>query len=229
MPFRQLAFTDLLIPRSGIYDNMGFGDAQADNETASLTETMLGEASLFICPSYEYMIFDGHHDSQKIWLESTTDTIEFDAGRIICNQLKNAERYVVFVATVGTGYDKWIAGVESRDDVLQGFVADCIGSQIVESTADYMELQLQAELDINGIKRTNRFSPGYCGWHVNSQPDLFSLFSEDKPCGISLTDSCLMLPIKSVSGIIGIGTDVRYQQYSCNICSMKMCYKRKKK
>lgn len=229
MSFRQLAFNELSIPRSGIYDNMGFGDAQADNETARLTETMLGEASLFVCPSYEYIILDGHHDSQKIWLESAGGTIEFDAGRIICSQLKNAERYVVFVATVGTGYDEWIAGVEKHDDVLQGFVADCIGSQIVESTADFMELQLQAELDLIGMKRTNRFSPGYCGWHVNSQPYLFSLFPEDKPCGISLTDSCLMLPIKSVSGIIGIGTDVRYQQYSCNICSMKMCYKRKKK
>ena len=229
MSFRQLAFNELSIPRSGIYDNMGFGDAQADNETARLTETMLGEASLFVCASYEYIILGGHHDSQKIWLESAGGTIEFDAGRIICSQLKNAERYVVFVATVGTGYNEWIAGVEKRDDVLQGFVADCIGSQIVESTADFMELQLQAELDLIGMKRTNRFSPGYCGWHVNSQPDLFSLFPEDKPCGISLTDSCLMLPIKSVSGIIGIGTDARYQPYSCNICSMKMCYKRKKK
>ena len=83
MSFRQLAFNELSIPRSGIYDNMGFGDAQADNETARLTETMLGEASLFVCPSYEYIILDGHHDSQKIWLESAGGTIEFDAGRII--------------------------------------------------------------------------------------------------------------------------------------------------
>ncbi len=229
MPFRQIALTDLSIPRIGIYDNMGFGGAQVDKETARLTETMLVEASLLVCPSYEYIILDGHHDSQNISLESGDGIIEFNAGRIICSQLKNAERYVVFVATVGAGYDKWIAEVESRDDALQIFVADCIGSQIVESTADLMEVQLQSELDLNGLKRTNRFSPGYCGWDVNTQPDLFSLFPEEKPCGITLTDSCLMLPIKSVSGIIGIGKDVRYRPYSCNICSMKMCYKRKKR
>ena len=69
----------------------------------------------------------------------------------------------------------------------------------------------------------------YCGWHVSAQPALFSLFPEKNPCGIELTDSCLMLPMKSVSGVIGIGPDVRYLPYTCGICDKKDCYKRRTK
>ena len=75
---------------------------------------------------------------------------------------------------------------------------------------------------------TNRFSPGYCGWHVREQPDLFSLFPTPHPCGIHLTDSCLMVPIKSVSGVIGIGPNVKKLEYSCGLCDYKNCYKRRK-
>jgi hypothetical protein len=48
-------------------------------------------------------------------------------------------------------------------------------------------------------------------------------------CGVRLTDSSLMVPIKSVSGIIGIGEKVRKLDYTCGLCDFKQCYKRKSK
>jgi len=69
---------------------------------------------------------------------------------------------------------------------------------------------------------TNRYSPGYCGWNITGQKILFSLLPEYF-CGIELTDTCLMLPIKSVSGIIGIGRDVKFNAYTRNLCDMQYC------
>jgi hypothetical protein len=40
-------------------------------------------------------------------------------------------------------------------------------------------------------------------------------------CGIELTDSCLMLPTKSMSGIIGIAESVKFNQYTCNLCDAR--------
>ena len=71
-------------------------------------------------------------------------------------------------------------------------------------------------------------SPGYCGWHVSEQQLLFPLF-EGQTCGVRLTDSSLMVPIKSVSGIIGLGKEVRRLDYTCGLCDFKQCYKRRKK
>ena len=48
-------------------------------------------------------------------------------------------------------------------------------------------------------------------------------------CGVSLTESSLMVPIKSVSGIIGLGPQVRHLDYTCGLCDFKQCYKRKQR
>ena len=108
-------------------------------------------------------------------------------------------------------------------------MADSLGSIIAEKAADCMELALQKEIGSRGWKHTNRFSPGYCGWHVSEQQKLFPLFPTPHPCGISLTDSSLMLPIKSVSGVIGLGENVRKLEYTCGLCSYEKCYRRKQK
>ena len=111
--------------------------------------------------------------------------------------------------------------------MLRVFIADALGSVIAEKCADQMETALQESIDKLGWKHTNRYSPGYCGWHVSEQQLLFPLF-EGHTCGVRLTDSSLMLPIKSVSGIIGIGEKVRKLDYTCGLCDFEKCYKRSK-
>lgn len=227
--YREVQFSDINIPVDEIYASMGFKDVAPDAETKRTTEALLSEAPDFLNLQYEFILLDGELTDNSCTLYSDNGNRRtFETGRVIAAQLRKSERYVAFVATVGTGYFNWMEQVEKRQDMVQTYVSDCIGSQIVESVADYMELQLQSVLDVDNLKRTNRFSPGYCGWLVKEQPELFSLFPEERPCGIELTDSCLMLPVKSVSGIIGVGENVRYMPYTCHLCDMKMCYKKKR-
>ena len=112
--------------------------------------------------------------------------------------------------------------------MVRVFIADAMGSVIAEKCADEMEKNLQLSIGKLGWKHTNRFSPGYCGWHVSQQQLLFPLFN-GQTCGVTLTDSSLMLPIKSVSGIIGVGEKVRRLDYTCGLCNFEKCYKRKLK
>jgi len=67
-----------------------------------------------------------------------------------------------------------------------------------------MQGDLEKNMRDSGKKITNRYSPGYCGWDVTEQHKLFQLMPENY-CGIKLTPSALMDPVKSISGIIGIG------------------------
>ena len=226
---KEVLFSDINIPVDEIYSSMGFKNTAPDDETRRMTETLLAEAPKYLNLQYEFVVLDGELTDNSCTLYSDADNKQlFETGRVIAAQLRKSEKFVAFVATVGTGYFDWMKAIESRSDMVQTYISDCIGSQIVESVADYMEQQLQILLDVDGLKRTNRFSPGYCGWLVKEQPKLFSLFPEKNPCDIELTDSCLMLPVKSVSGIIGVGHDVRYLPYTCHLCDMKMCYKKKR-
>jgi cobalamin-dependent methionine synthase I len=152
----------------------------------------------------------------------------FDMGNIILRQLRGSEAYALFVCTAGVEYEAYQQRLKEQGDMVRVFIADALGSVIAEKCADQMEIALQESIDKLGWKHTNRFSPGYCGWHVSQQQMLFPLFQEHT-CGVTLTDSSLMVPIKSVSGIIGLGTGVRKLDYTCGLCDFKQCYKRKKK
>jgi hypothetical protein len=109
---------------------------------------------------------------------------------------------------------------------LKGYIYDVIGSEIVEATADLMQADLERNMLTKGKKITNRYSPGYCGWNVAEQHNIFKLLPENF-CDIKLTPSALMDPVKSVSGIIGIGENVKSNPYSCRMCDMEDCLYRR--
>ena len=151
---------------------------------------------------------------------------EFKIGKTVCNELKGSEQLAFFVCSAGKSISEKSALLLRGEDPVLGYVYDVLGTFIVEAIGDLMQSHLKQEIEKEGKKITNRYSPGYCHWNVSDQHKLFSLF-QDSPCGVSLTASSLMFPIKSISGVIGIGQNVRYRTYQCTLCLSENCvYKR---
>lgn len=149
---------------------------------------------------------------------------EFDIKNIIGLHLRNADSIAIFAATLGNKFDELIA-LSKEKDLLDAFIIDTLGSELIEMVGDWLELQIQENIGNKNI--SNRLSPGYCGWSVSEQQKIFALLGNNC-CGISISDSSLMNPIKSISGIIGIGEKLVRQDYQCKICSLENCYKRKR-
>lgn len=221
-----LAFEDLHISLEEIYEQMGYGVNIPDESIVSETIELLNHIKTILSPRFSFFIADGVADEIANTLEAVGR--KFHIGKIISRQLRGSRRYAFFVATAGVEFEEFQEELKSRGDMVKIFIADSVGSVLAEKTADVMEESLQKLLDSYGWKHTNRFSPGYCGWHVSEQNDLFSTFPVEDPCGVKLTSSSLMVPIKSVSGIIGLGDNVRKVEYSCGLCDYKQCYKRRK-
>ncbi|MCX6150949.1 MAG: hypothetical protein NTX22_10520 [Ignavibacteriales bacterium] len=158
----------------------------------------------------------------------TIDNISFNSGSIIAKQLKKSTSVAIFTATAGHLLEQWSKELLKGEDILKGYIIDAIGSEVVEGAVDLLEIKLQNVIDDKGLKSTNRYSPGYCGWKVQEQHKLFSLLPKNF-CGITLTSSALMIPIKSVSGVIGLGNQVKKLDYQCSICEMESCFRRKEK
>ena len=157
----------------------------------------------------------------SIWAED----IEFKVGKTICKELKGSSRLAFFVGTAGkTISEKSSMLLEGEDPVL-GYIYDILGSFITEAVCDRIQEMLKKEVSQNDEKITNRYSPGYCQWHVNEQHKLFSLFN-DSTCGVTLTTTALMQPVKSISGVIGIGENVTFRKYQCELCGLKKCTSR---
>ena len=193
---------------------MGYRDAEPDEATQRETLAVIDEVRPWLRPQFCYQVVSRQP--------------AFDMGRIILRQLHASEAYALFVCTAGTDYETYQQRLTRQGDMVRVFIADAMGSVIAEKTADAMEQHLQQSIDKLGWHHTNRFSPGYCGWHVSQQQLLFPFF-DGHTCGVHLTDSSLMVPIKSVSGIIGLGPAVRHLDYTCGLCDFKLCYKRRRK
>ena len=214
MTDKILTYDDLMITSVEVYEQMGYHDAEPDAVTKAELTQIISEVSQWLRPQFSYFV---------VSVQPT-----FDMGNIILRQLHGSEAYALFICTAGVAYEAYQQRLKEQGDMVRVFIADALGSVIAEKCADQMEKALQESIDKLGWKHTNRFSPGYCGWHVSQQQLLFPLF-QGHTCGVRLTDSSLMVPIKSVSGIVGLGKDVRHLDYTCGLCDFKQCYKRKKK
>ena len=242
MTQKTLSFHDLHITLHEVYVQMGYGDTLPDSRVVEEVNAVMAMAEEVASPRFCYHVMDGMlHDNTHLLVVNGSKTMVDDfsgghktrpyggetclkVGATIARQLGGSESFAFFVATAGMEYE--LVRKEASDPV-RVFVADALGSVMVERCADLMEKALQDNIDKLGWRHTNRFSPGYCGWDVADQRQLFPLLG-NTPCGVILTDGQMMVPVKSVSGVIGVGRNVKKHPYPCFFCNNKGCFKRRK-
>jgi hypothetical protein len=158
--------------------------------------------------------------------ELSAGGVTFQVGKIVGGQLSRATSLAVFLCTAGKGIQELSRGLMSGGDPFTGFVADCMGSLAVDGAVQRLQEAVERSMAARGLRITNRYSPGYCEWHVSEQQKLFRLLPAGC-CGVSLTDTSLMQPVKSVTGFIGVGPEVRHVPYTCGLCEMEECLYRR--
>ncbi len=116
-----------------------------------------------------------------------------------------ADRLSLFAATVGQNICLMIAQLFRTNDFALGAMLDAAASEGAEMVAQSLERHYRGYLReshaIDGRSGTLRFSPGYCGWDITGQKKLFGRLRPAE-AGITLNESCLMTPLKSISGVI---------------------------
>jgi len=178
-----------------------------------------------IAPQGGFVIYPLGKDSLKK-TSISLGSVEFNTGPIISSYLQNSSHAALFICTIGKDLETLSRKLLNESDYLKGYILDTIASEAVEIVCDLLEARLSEVVKKIDYHITNRYSPGYCNWHVSEQQRLFSLLP-DNPCGIVLTESSLMLPVKSVSGIIGLGSKAKRSEYNCSFCGIENCYKKK--
>jgi hypothetical protein len=146
----------------------------------------------------------------------------FQVQKIITAQLRKSEFAAFFLCTIGPAMETWSKELLRSGDPAMGYLVDVVASIATEAVTDRLHDHISSYMKSRGMSITNRYSPGYCGWSVAEQHLLFSKFPPGF-CGIKLTETALMIPIKSVSGIIGIGANVKWRKYLCDTCGIKEC------
>ena len=127
---------------------------------------------------------------------------------VVANVFPKADHLALFAATMGDEVSQAIAGLFDKNDFALGVMLDAVASMTADRTseviADYYHARLVAEERATPAHHVLGYSPGYCGWHITGQRRLFAYLTPSD-IGISLNDSCLMSPLKSVSGVLVSG------------------------
>lgn len=130
------------------------------------------------------------------------DFVKFPFGRVnsrdLAKNLSGCDKAFVFAVTLGHGVERLLVK-KSHLSAAEFFIYDAAGSALIESVCD------EAEKIIKGKEKCKpRFSPGYGDVSLDVQRDVLSLVGAERLLGITLTDSCLMIPQKSITAIAGI-------------------------
>jgi hypothetical protein len=227
----RYTFDELRIVKNDITELLGFNDSDLPEPFPELIDSALKIAPSLCDIKGGYKIFNHEEisiDSEFIRIANQI----FNPSKIVKTQFKNADSLALFISTAGIEITEHSKKISETGDPISGYIFDVLGSVTVEKAADKMLQSLETEIQKSGLKISDSFSPGYCEWSVAEQQKLFSLLPENF-CGVSLSASSLMWPIKSVSGMVAIGSDMEHKGYQCYWCTDKDCVygkiKRKKR
>jgi hypothetical protein len=213
-----IGFTDLDLDRTAIARRVGYPAGQMPDHFGEMLDTALEQATA------RCVIRAGFRLVAAGRIEKQPDAVEiggivFTTERIVASQLGRAIHAAVFACTIGPGMEQWAGQVMRGGDPALGYIGDAVASAVAEAVADRLHDHIGREMARNGWRVTNRYSPGYCNWSVAEQHKLFALLPAHF-CGITLGESALMQPMKSVSGVVGVGPDVKYADYLCDVCGV---------
>jgi hypothetical protein len=150
------------------------------------------------------------------------EDVTFHPGTTVFHDLKQSSALALFIVSAGSGISERITDLASIGDQIGSYIYDLLGSLVVMKSVDRLLEKVREVTDTPETCITHPFSPGSCGWEIGEQIKLFSLFPAGY-CGVSLTDTCLMTPVKSLSGMAGLGAGVERKGSLCSKCDDKDC------
>lgn len=140
-------------------------------------------------------------------------------SRSLCRNLRDCKSAYLMAATLGIGPDRLIARASvakmSRAVILQAAAA-----AMIEAWCDEVNQKIIKEAEDQGLYCRPRFSPGYGDFSLEYQKDFAQILRIQKEIGVSLTQSLLMMPSKSVTAVIGLSpVKKECALHGCEVCS----------
>ncbi len=219
----RLAASELNLTPERVYRALGYDD-EVPEVVPPLVEEVLEEAPQRLNVQAGFLVVPPEETAlseQGIVLRG----VAFETGDLIAGLLAGSEAMAVFATTAGAAFDVWARELLAEDP-MKWCIADALGSVAAERAVDAVEDRLIDVATALDWGATRSYGPGYCGWHVSEQHKVFGLLPPAF-LGITLSESALMRPVKSVSGVIGLGPHAQPRAHGCEVCTLVTCFRRR--
>ena len=152
-------------------------------------------------------------------------------GLAVARVSAHARALALYVATLGPALPERIRQLLAQDALAEGYMLDAVASAGAELLSELLAKRFARTRAGRGAsdERTLAYSPGYCGWPTSGQRALFAALAPGE-IGVTLNDSCLMTPLKSVSGVL-VSAPAEAHRFRpdfpfCSACRSRECGRR---
>lgn len=129
----------------------------------------------------------------------------------------------LFAATLGAGVDRLISKLTALGRVSEAAAAQAAAAALIEDCCDEQNDALRAEAEAAGLHLRPRFSPGYGDFSIEHQRDITRVLDTARRIGLTVTDSLMLAPLKSVTAVIGIAETEGCTAAGCGSCDKQDC------
>ena len=158
-----------------------------------------------------------------LWLEGEPQLPFESHSRALAECLKNSNEIVFFAASIGPMCDRMIARYEKQSPI-KALLLQAYGAERIETLCDHFSGEVREEAAFFCQEISPRFSPGYGDFPLEHQRDFFRLLDCSRQIGVSLGESLLMSPSKSVTAVFGIRPASGLKSgHKCGDCGKSDC------
>lgn len=205
-----------------IYRYLGYGTKQPDSVVEKMVSEVLDELTKNIKPKHIYKMYACSASDTEVILmaeHDKTSRLVFESKNLSANLLQ-CDKTALMAATLGLEADKLIQKYEVVN-MAKASITQACGAACIETYCNIIQEDIRCKLAAEGVERyfRPRFSPGYGDLPLENQKIIFEALECSKRIGLTLTDSLLMYPTKSVTALIGFTANPQ----SCHVGKCKNC------
>lgn len=198
---------------------LGYGKNAVDDKTLQEIQSSFQELEHLADKKSIYRIFEL---SLKDENEVIIGNVEI-CSRNLQTNLKDCKKVVLFAATLGTEVDRLVRMTQVLD-MAKAVVMQACAAVILEEYCDELQQEIAEHMLEQGKYMRPRFSPGYGDFSILHQRDMLAMLDAPKRIGVTMTDSYMLTPTKSVTAVIGIGDrEVNCNPNGCEECKKMDC------
>lgn len=209
------------VNRREITRYLGYGNQPLDAQTQAVIEESIRVLQEIARPKSTMQAFSLNVQADgAITIANTHIT-----SRGLAYNLRGCERVVLMAATLGVEVDRCIAR-ETAKSMARAVVFQAVAAELIEGYCNQINDAVSQEYACQGLYTRPRFSPGYGDFSIVHQLDFARLLQTPKKIGLTVTDSMMLVPIKSVTAVIGLSASPRggvETTNKCKRCDMADC------
>ena len=207
---------------------LGHNGQEIDSDLNLRINECIKETKKEIDTKYIYEIYDIKNDLDL-------NTIEFKNTNLILKSkdvselLKDCDKCVLMCATLGFNIEKNIRRY-SYNDLTKGIIVDACATTSIEEICDLIQDNILQQMSKEGKSLTMRYRPGYGDLDISANKDILQVLDAHKRIGVTVTNTGIMIPRKSVVALIGItNKKIAKVKRTCENCSNRFnCEYRRK-